>query len=135
MTPVCELCGVGRALFVCSRCGKKVCSSCFKPSGWLCSSCHEVLGREAGLMELMPRLFPEKWLVVGSVLALSGLALLVIGLILLGRGALVLIPLPILVVEGLTALIVLILILALFLALSLALVSALRWPRLAPNDS
>lgn len=127
MRAICELCGKEQALFVCSRCGKKVCPSCFEPSAWLCRSCYKAL--EAGARAVEETMLPPlpRWLVLGVALAFLGLVLLSIGLLLSGRGAIIFIPFPIVVVGSTTALMVLLLLLSLFLAFSLALLMALKW--------
>ena len=131
MRAVCELCGKERALFVCSACGRKVCASCFRPSVWLCRSCYEAQKAEAGPVGAALPPLPIRWLVLSAVLAGLGLALLAMGSALSGGGAIVLVPFPIVVVGGLTALVVLLVLLAFLVASSLALLTALRWD-LAP---
>ena len=125
----CEICGRERALFVCARCGKKVCPSCFIPSAWLCRSCYEAeMARiEQGILEapLSPR-FPAGWFILGVALVITGLTLVLVGLALSGRSAIVFIPFPILVIGGSMSLVLLILV-GLILAFSLAFFMVLKW--------
>ena len=40
MGKLCEICGNNPAAYVCSECGRSICSECFEPGSWLCSDCY-----------------------------------------------------------------------------------------------
>jgi len=35
----CEICGIGDAKYVCSKCGRRVCGECFNTQFWMCREC------------------------------------------------------------------------------------------------
>ncbi|MCC6018523.1 MAG: hypothetical protein LM601_05810 [Candidatus Verstraetearchaeota archaeon] len=35
----CEICGIGDAKYVCSKCGRRVCGECFNIQFWMCREC------------------------------------------------------------------------------------------------
>ncbi len=39
----CEQCSRSTAIYVCTKCGKAVCSNCFNPHVWLCRNCSQHL--------------------------------------------------------------------------------------------
>jgi len=39
MRKICEICGSNPAMYVCSECGRNVCSQCFDHDDWLCRDC------------------------------------------------------------------------------------------------
>lgn len=80
----CEICGGLKAYFVCSRCGRDVCSGCFHPKSCLCSLCAntEKIGKPSALttgdlFSAFGRLFP-----LGIAFIFAGMILTVIASIL-----------------------------------------------------
>ena len=39
MGKLCEICGSNPAMYVCSECGRSICSQCFVHDSWLCRDC------------------------------------------------------------------------------------------------
>ncbi len=81
MSARCEVCGRKQALFVCSRCGRKVCRSCFDPITWMCSSCREAMG----LTPAPGPGLPFSWLAAGLALIFLGSLLTALGFLLAGQ--------------------------------------------------
>ena len=121
----CELCGERPARFVCSRCGRAVCPSCFKPSAWLCARCYEeAVGKARPALAPVGVLGPEamRWVIAGSALVFLGFILLLIASTISGKGAVVIFPLPVVFVGDLVLFVALLMVTLLFVALFLALV-------------
>jgi uncharacterized membrane protein len=38
-TPLCQLCGLRQATYVCQSCGRTACTNCFNPEQWTCTGC------------------------------------------------------------------------------------------------
>jgi len=80
---ICEVCGRNPAMYVCSECGRNVCSRCFEPSGWLCSDCYNAkkqqdyaeYGSEVPFTSLPPIM---KLFLAGFVLIFLGMVVLLI---------------------------------------------------------
>jgi len=96
------------------------------PSAWLCRSCYEALEGE-GIRALALAQLPTKWLVLGMALTITGLVLVFLGLTLSKGGYVVLVPFPILVVDGITALIIMLILVMFFLVSSLAFLLFFKW--------
>ena len=41
MRKVCEICGINPAMYICSECGRSICSLCFERERWLCRDCYQ----------------------------------------------------------------------------------------------
>ena len=126
MRATCEICGRARAMFVCARCGRKACPSCFIPSAWLCRICYEAEAGDKALGARISAQLPWKWLISGLVLMAVGLSLVLLGLALSGKVAILLAPLPIVIV-GPVELVILLVMICLILAIPLIFLLALRW--------
>jgi len=124
MSTTCEICGRREARFVCSRCGRKACWDCFDTFSWLCRPCYEEVSRrepEIGFPAL------GKWLLVGILLLTVGMILMAIGLVASGEAALILLPLPILVVGELAPLILIITLVFSLVLFLVFLLASLKW--------
>ena len=115
----CELCGERPARFVCSKCGRAVCPSCFRPSAWLCARCYEEAVGKA-----RPALGPEamRWVIAGLVLVALGFILLLVASTISGKAAVVILPLPVAFVGDLALFVALLMVALLAVALFLVLV-------------
>ncbi|MEM2906257.1 MAG: hypothetical protein QW057_06255 [Candidatus Bathyarchaeia archaeon] len=73
--PLCELCGVLPALYVCQVCGKSVCDRDFLPAERACVRCSQTVGKPVGPA--------ERGFELGSLLTLAGFGLAFIGMLII----------------------------------------------------
>jgi len=122
MGRICEICGVNPAMYVCSNCGRNVCSQCFEKNSWLCIECYNKRNqsfKEEMLLTSYP-LFIKIFL-IGFLLAFLGMIILMVAGLMEGvsqsPGLIVFIgPIPIMLGVGKPSL------LAIFLAILLTII-------------
>ena len=122
MGRICEICGVNPAMYVCSNCGRNVCSQCFEKNSWLCIECYNK--RDQSFKEEIPWIsYPLfiKIFLIGFLLAFLGMIILMVAGLMEGvsqsSGIIVFIgPIPIMLGVGKTSL------LAIFLAILLTII-------------
>jgi len=122
MGRICEICGVNPAMYVCSNCGRNVCSQCFEKNSWLCIECYNK--RNQGFKEeVLWTSYPLfiKIFLIGFLLAFLGMIILMVAGLMEGvsqaSGIIVFIgPIPIMLGVGKPSL------LAIFLAILLTII-------------
>ncbi|RLI05920.1 hypothetical protein DRO26_00745 [Candidatus Bathyarchaeota archaeon] len=75
--PICEICGKNKAVYVCQKCGRRVCESCMDPVSLTCRSCMQtqfVRTHPSSDLSVLESLFP-KLLILGFILIFVGFAL------------------------------------------------------------
>ncbi|MEM3736851.1 MAG: DUF131 domain-containing protein [Candidatus Bathyarchaeia archaeon] len=99
---LCELCGKQDALYICRRCGNRICEACFDYTGWVCSICAKSATKPqtSGLKKLLnPYSFPLIFM-VGSLITFIGVVIIFISALgspssIAGGGILLIGPIPI----------------------------------------
>ena len=122
MGRICEICGVNPAMYVCSNCGRNVCSQCFEKSSWLCIECYNKRD-QSFKEEMLWTSYPLfiKIFLIGFLLAFLGMIILMVAGLMEGvsqaSGIIVFIgPIPIMLGVGKPSL------LAIFLAILLTII-------------
>jgi uncharacterized membrane protein len=130
---VCEVCGVRSSRYVCQKCGRRVCESCFNPYSWVCSECYSgaepQVAEEHRGMEL-----PLKLFIIGFIVIFVGMMIMAISSLMLGArvsGGVIIFPfIPLPIVFGFgpeAALVTIIAILLLLAVLIVAIARAVRF--------
>ena len=122
MGRICEICGVNPAMYVCSNCGRNVCSQCFEKNSWLCIECYNKRN-QSFKEEILWTSYPLfiKIFLIGFLLAFLGMIILMVAGLMEGvsqsSGIIVFIgPIPIMLGVGKPSL------LAIFLAILLTII-------------
>jgi len=122
MGRICEICGVNPAMYVCSNCGRNVCSQCFEKNSWLCIECYNKRN-QSFKEEMLWTSYPLfiKIFLIGFLLAFLGMIILMVAGLMEGvsqsPGLIVFIgPIPIMLGVGKPSL------LAIFLAILLTII-------------
>ena len=122
MGRICEICGVNPAMYVCSNCGRNVCSQCFEKNSWLCIECYNKRN-QSFKEEILWTSYPLfiKIFLIGFLLAFLGMIILMVAGLMEGMsqssGIIVFIgPIPIMLGVGKPSL------LAIFLAILLTII-------------
>jgi len=79
MGRICEICGVNPAMYVCSNCGRNVCSQCFEKNSWLCIECYNKRN-QSFKEEMLWTSYPLfiKIFLIGFLLAFLGMIILMV---------------------------------------------------------
>ncbi len=80
-TPLCQICGMRQATYVCQSCGRTVCANCFSSVQWTCSDC---LAKTNGPLK---RESTDSQISVPTLLFFVAFAMIVIGVLLVSAGS------------------------------------------------
>lgn len=77
---ICEQCSRSTAMYVCTKCGKAVCPTCFDPHAWMCQNCSQHLPAIETID--LPRNIVKGW-PIGLTIFLVSFIMIVIGMLLM----------------------------------------------------